>query len=82
MRPQEYLALADSDLLEKGIRITQALDSRNRIGPPKSRAGRRYILVILGHSRLSPIECPERPGLLCCYFVLVRPASLHPKTRQ
>ena len=45
MRPQEYLALADSDLLEKGIRITQALDRSNRIGPPKSRAGRRYIPV-------------------------------------
>jgi integrase len=45
IRPQEYLALADSDLLRKGIRITQALDSSNRIGPPKSRAGRRYIPV-------------------------------------
>ena len=45
MRPQEYLALADSDLLEKGVRITQALDRSNRIGPPKSRAGRRYIPV-------------------------------------
>jgi integrase len=45
MRPQEYLAIPDSDVLEKGVRITQALDRSNRIGPPKSRAGRRYIPV-------------------------------------
>lgn len=45
MRPQEYLAIRDSDLLEKGIRITQALDRSNRIGPPKTRAARRYIPV-------------------------------------
>lgn len=45
MRPQEYLVVADSDVLDKGIRISQALDRSNRIGPPKSRAGRRYIPV-------------------------------------
>ena len=45
MRPQEYLALPVADLLEQGVRITQALDRSNRIGPPKSRAARRYIPV-------------------------------------
>jgi integrase len=45
MRPQEYLVLPGADLLEQGVRITQALDRSNRIGPPKSRAARRYIPV-------------------------------------
>ena len=45
MRPQEYLAFPVADLLEQGVRITQALDRSNRIGPPKSRAARRYIPV-------------------------------------
>lgn len=45
MRPQEYLALPIADVLEKGVRITQALDRGNKIGPPKSAAGRRYIPV-------------------------------------
>lgn len=45
MRPQEYLALPKDDLLPKGVRISQALDRSNRIGPPKSRAGRRFIPV-------------------------------------
>ena len=45
MRPQEYLALLDNNLLEKGVQISQALDSSNKIGPPKTRAGRRYIPI-------------------------------------
>jgi integrase len=45
MRPQEYLALTDSDLQERGVRIVQALNSDNKIGPPKSPAARRYIPV-------------------------------------
>jgi integrase len=45
MRPQEYLVLPVADLLEQGVRVTQALDRSNEIGPPKSRAGRRYIPV-------------------------------------
>ena len=45
MRPQEYLAVPVADLLEQGVRITQALDRSNRIGPPKSRAARRYIPI-------------------------------------
>jgi integrase len=45
MRPQEYLALSKADLLQKGVQITQALDRSNKIGPPKSRAGRRFIPV-------------------------------------
>ncbi|WOS62050.1 tyrosine-type recombinase/integrase [Sinorhizobium fredii] len=45
MRPQEYLALPPSSLMEKGVNITQALNSSNEIGPPKTRAGRRYIPV-------------------------------------
>ena len=58
MRPQEYLALTDSDLLEKGIRITQALDRSNRIGPPKSRAGRRYIPV--GSDTLAMVKAYQK----------------------
>lgn len=45
MRPQEYLALPIGDVLERGVRVSQALDRSNRIGPPKSAAGRRYIPV-------------------------------------
>jgi integrase len=45
MRPQEYLALLDNNLLERGVQISQALDASNRIGPPKTKAGRRYIPV-------------------------------------
>ncbi|GGC12545.1 site-specific integrase [Novosphingobium endophyticum] len=52
MRPQEYLALPTQDLLEKGVRVTQALDRSNKIGPPKSRAGRRYIPVGEGTLKL------------------------------
>lgn len=45
MRPQEYLALPVHDFLEKGVRVSQALDRSNKIGPPKSNAGRRYIPI-------------------------------------
>jgi integrase len=45
MRPQEYLALRNADVSGKGVRITQALDRSNTIGPPKTRAGRRFIPV-------------------------------------
>lgn len=45
MRPQEYIALAESGLLDNGVRVIQALDRSNRIGPPKTQAGRRFIPV-------------------------------------
>jgi len=45
MRPQEYLVLPEAALQEGGIRIVQALDRSNKIGPPKTKAGRRYIPV-------------------------------------
>lgn len=45
MRPQEYLVLPTAALDERGVRIVQALDRSNRIGPPKTKAGRRYIPV-------------------------------------
>lgn len=45
MRPQEYLALPPEGLDERGVKVLQALDRSNRIGPPKTRAGRRYIPV-------------------------------------
>lgn len=45
MRPQEYLVLPMHDLLDKGVRVSQALDRSNKIGPPKSKAGRRFIPV-------------------------------------
>jgi len=45
MRPQEYLVLPEAALQDGGIRIIQALDRSNQIGPPKTKAGRRYIPV-------------------------------------
>ncbi|MHA6266332.1 tyrosine-type recombinase/integrase [Aliiroseovarius sp. CAU 1755] len=45
MRPQEYLVLPVSAIDERGVHIVQALDRSNCIGPPKTRAGRRYIPV-------------------------------------
>src|SRR5690606_30354585 len=45
MRPQEYLALPPRGLLESGVNVVQALDGCNQIGPPKTRAGRRFIPV-------------------------------------
>lgn len=45
MRPQEYLALPPQSLLPNGVNIIQALDRSNQIGPPKTKAGRRYIPV-------------------------------------
>ena len=45
MRPQEYLALSPKGLLATGIDVVQALDRSNQIGPPKTRAGRRFIPV-------------------------------------
>jgi integrase len=45
MRPQELLALPIDDLLERGVRVTRVIDRSNNIGPPKSRAGRRFIPV-------------------------------------
>lgn len=45
MRPQEYLALPPKGLLASGIEVLQALDRSNQIGPPKTKAGRRFIPV-------------------------------------
>ena len=45
MRPQEYLVLPESGIQEGGVRIFQALDRSSEIGPPKTKAGRRYIPV-------------------------------------
>lgn len=45
MRPQEYLALPPAALLDRGVNVVQALDTSHRIGPPKTKAGRRYIPV-------------------------------------
>ena len=44
-RPQEYLALPIVDLLERGIRVSQALSRSNRIEVPKSPAARRYLPI-------------------------------------
>jgi integrase len=54
LRPQEYLALPTADLLERGIRVTQAVSRSNRIEVPKSPAARRYLPVstdVLGMTR-------------------------------
>lgn len=45
MRPQEYLALPPQGLLQNGVNVIQALDRSNKVGPPKTKAGRRYIPV-------------------------------------
>ena len=45
MRPQEYLVLPLLGLEGNGVRIVQALDRSNEIGPPKTKAGRRFILT-------------------------------------
>jgi len=45
MRPQEYIALPVAGLGDNGVRVIQALDASNKIGPPKTKAGRRYIPV-------------------------------------
>lgn len=45
MRPQEYVALPRRDVLNGGIRVSQAMTRSGHIGPPKSRAGHRIIDV-------------------------------------
>jgi integrase len=45
MRPQEYIALPMLGLLDNGVRVMQAVDRSNKIGPPKTQAGRRFIPV-------------------------------------
>lgn len=45
MRPQEYLAFPLAGLSDKGVQVLQAVDRSNKIGPPKTAAGRRYIPV-------------------------------------
>lgn len=45
MRPQEYVALPRRDVLNSGIRVSQAMTRSGDIGPPKSRAGHRIIDV-------------------------------------
>jgi integrase len=65
LRPQEYLALPTADLLERGIRITQAVSRSNRIEVPKSPAARRYLPVstdVLGMTR-HYVERHEGPNI-------------------
>jgi integrase len=65
LRPQEYLALPTADLLERGIRVTQAVSRSNRIEVPKSPAARRYLPVsteVLGMTR-HYIERHQGPNL-------------------
>jgi integrase len=45
MRPQEYIVLPRAGLAAGGVKIVQALDRSNLIGPPKIKAGRRFIPV-------------------------------------
>jgi len=69
LRPQEYLALPTADLLERGIRVTQAVSRSNRIEVPKSPAARRYLPVstdVLGMTRhyVDRHEGPNLAGLV------------------
>ncbi|RII75645.1 tyrosine-type recombinase/integrase [Pseudomonas monteilii] len=45
MRPQEYVALPRRDVLNNGVRVSQAMDRSGKLGDPKSRAGHRTIDV-------------------------------------
>lgn len=45
MRPQEYCALPRRDVLDGGVRVSQAVDKIGTIGPPKTTAARRFIPV-------------------------------------
>jgi len=65
LRPQEYLALPTADLLERGVRVTQAVSRSNRIEVPKSPAARRYLPIsadVLGMTR-HYVDCHEGPNL-------------------
>ncbi|MDX1641624.1 MAG: site-specific integrase [Balneolaceae bacterium] len=66
MRPQEYLALSVDDLRPNGVTVTQALGRDNQIGPPKTKAGRRFIPV--GQETLAMIrhyaDCHASNGLV------------------
>jgi site-specific recombinase XerD len=65
LRPQEYLGLPTADLLERGIRVTQAVSRSNRIEVPKSPAARRYLPIgtdVLGMTR-HYIERHQGPNL-------------------
>ena len=69
LRPQEYLALPTADLLERGVRVTQAVSRSNRIEVPKSPAARRYLPVstdVLGMTRhyIDRHEGPNLAGLV------------------
>lgn len=84
MRPQEYLVLPANAVEPKGVKVVQALDRSNRIGPPKTKAGRRYIPVgeatldlvrhyIKKHSGDSGLAFPtRRDGGFQRYNVFVR----------
>jgi hypothetical protein len=45
MRPQEYLVVPETAVKSNGVAVIQALDRDNCIGPPKTKAGRRFIPV-------------------------------------
>ncbi len=45
MRPQELLALPPQSVLQTGLNLIQALDRSGKVGPPKTKAGRRFIPV-------------------------------------
>jgi integrase len=65
LRPQEYLGLPTADLLERGIRVTQAVSRSNRIEVPKSPAARRYLPIgtdVLDMTRYY-VERHEGPNL-------------------
>jgi len=69
LRPQEYLALPTADLLERGVRVTQAVSRSNRIEVQKSPAARRYLPVstdVLGMTRhyIDRHEGPNLAGLV------------------
>jgi integrase len=65
LRPQEYLALPTSNLLERGVRVTQAVSRSNKIEVPKSPAARRYLPIstdVLGMTR-HYVERHEGPNI-------------------
>ena len=44
MRPQEYLAVADSSVKDKGVQVSRAIErSGDKLSVPKTAAGRRFV---------------------------------------
>ena len=56
MRPQEYLAVADGSLKNKGVQVSRAIErSGRKLSVPKTAAGRRASVLLNQRVRLHPV---------------------------